>query len=318
MPAGRFWSIRHYTTAALGKMVRSFWVDTTMDDKQRDRSTDPHEGPIRKGRVGLIVAGSMITGFVAALMLVIGPFGGAQEPVIMGTALLGWALGWALLAVLSIRRTDQPQRWAVIPATVMALAGGGLLVFRPDVNAFNVLGWVWPPALIALAVWMTVQSRRTLRSHTRRSMLYPLFVALVIAGIAGSYETIQEQVDRSTMAMPGHLVDVGGRRLYFHCTGSGSPTVVLISGLAEASTYWEGWIAPAVARNTTVCVYDRAGQGRSDPPPSPQGVSAVATDLHTVLDRAQIPSPYVVVGHSTGGAYTGSSRHATRSKSPAW
>ena len=65
--------------------------------------------------------------------------------------------------------------------------------------------------------------------------------------------------------MPGHLVDVGGHRLYVHCTGSGSPTVVLVSGLAETSVYWGGWIAPAVAQNTTVCAYDRAGQGWSDP-----------------------------------------------------
>jgi pimeloyl-ACP methyl ester carboxylesterase len=274
-----------------------------MDSKHRDHEIDARDQSNRKGRIGLIVVGSMITGFVVAFVLVIGPFGGAQEHVIMGTALLGWALGWALLAVLSIRLTDQPQQWAVAPAALMALAGASLLIFRPDANAFNVLGWIWPPALIALAVWMTVQARRHLRSLTRRLMLYPLFVALVIAGVGGSYETIQEQVDRSTTAMPGHLIDVGGRRLYVDCTGSGSPTVVLVSGRAEASTYWGGWIAPAVAKDTTVCAYDRAGQGWSDPPASPQDGAAVATDLHTLLDRAQIPGPYVLVGHSTGGAY---------------
>ena len=274
-----------------------------MNSKHRDREIDAPDRPIRKGHVGLIVAGSMITGFVVALVLVIGPFGGAQEHVIMGTALLGWALGWALLAVLSMRWSDQPQRWAVVPAALMALAGAGLLIFRPDANAMNVLGWIWPLALIALAVWMTVQARRSLRSLTRRLVLYPLFVGIVVAGVGGSYETIQEQVDRSTTAMPGHLVDVGGHRLYVHCTGSGSPTVVLVSGLAETSVYWGGWIAPAVAQNTTVCAYDRAGQGWSDPPASPQDGAAVVTDLHTLLDHAQIAGPYVLVGHSTGGAY---------------
>src|SRR6266567_4784440 len=136
--------------------------------------------PIRKGRVGLMVAGSLFSGLVVSLALVLGPFGGAQEHVIMGTALLGWALGWALLAVLSIRWSDQPQQWAIVPAALMALAGVGLLIFRPDANAFNVLGWIWPPALIALAVWMTMQARRHLRSLTRQLMLYPLFVALDI------------------------------------------------------------------------------------------------------------------------------------------
>src|SRR5256884_854155 len=259
--------------------------------------------PIHKGRVGLIVTGSMFAGLVVALVLVVGPFGGAQEHVIMGTALLGWALGWALLAAVSIRWSDQPQRWAVVPAALMAGAGAGLLVFRPDANAMNLLGWIWPLALIALAVWMTVRARRNLRSITRRLILYPLFVGLVVASVGGGYETIQEQVDRSTTAMPGHLVDVGGHRLYVRCTGSGSPTVVLVSGLAETSVYWGGWIAPAVAQNTTVCAYDRAGQGWSDPPASPQDGAAVATDLHTLLANAQIPGPYVLVGHSTGGAY---------------
>src|SRR5436853_2719886 len=123
--------------------------------------------PISKGRVGLMVAGSMFSGLVVSLALVLGPFEGAQEHVIMGTALLGWALGWALLAVLSIRWSDQPQRWAIVPAAFMALAGVGLLIFRPDANAMNLLGWIWPLALIALAVWIALQARRSPGSLTR-------------------------------------------------------------------------------------------------------------------------------------------------------
>src|SRR2546430_5278574 len=126
----------------------------------------------------VVVAGSLITGLFASIVLVLGPFGGAQEHVIMGTALLGWALGWALLAVLSIRWSDQPQQWAIVPAALMALAGVGLLIFRPDANAMNLLGWIWPLALIALAVWIAVQARRSLRSLTRRLVLYPLFLGL--------------------------------------------------------------------------------------------------------------------------------------------
>jgi len=274
-----------------------------MGSKPRAREVDLRDRGTHHSRVGLIVAGSVITGLLVSLALVIGPFGGAQEHVIMGAALLGWALGWGLLAVLSIRWSDQPQRWALVPAAAMALAGAALLIFAPDANAMNLLGWIWPPALIALALWIAWQARRNLRTIARPVVLYPLLVGIVLAGVGGVYETIQEQVDRSTTAMPGHLVDVGGRRLYLECSGSGSPTVVLVSGLAEASVYWRGWIAPAVAPNTTVCAYDRAGQGWSDPPSSPQDGAAVATDLHNLLANAHIPGPYVVVGHSTGGVY---------------
>lgn len=258
---------------------------------------------MRKGHVGLVVAGSVLTGFVVALVLVIGPFGGAEEHVITGTALLGWAFGWTLLAALSTRWTDQPQRWANVPAALLTLTAVGLMAFRPGAAAFNLLGWIWPPALIALAAWMTVQARRNLHSRTRQFVLYPLFLMLGMAGLAGGYETIQEQIDRRTIAVPGRLIDVGGRRLHLHCTGSGSPTSVLVSGLAESSTYWRGWITPVVARTTTVCAYDRAGQGWSDPPASPQDGIAVAADLHALLERAPVPGPYVLVGHSTGGAY---------------
>ena len=81
-----------------------------------------------------------------------------------------------------------------------------------------------------------------------------------------------------------------------------SPAVVLQSGLGESSSYW-GRIAPAVAASTTVCAYDRAGHGRSDEAAAPQDGIALATDLHTLLERAGVPGPYVLVGHSSGGPY---------------
>jgi pimeloyl-ACP methyl ester carboxylesterase len=64
-----------------------------------------------------------------------------------------------------------------------------------------------------------------------------------------------------------------------------------------------GWITPAVARDTRVCVYDRAGRGWSEPADSAQDGAQIATDLHTLLQRGQVPGPYVLAGHSFGGLY---------------
>jgi pimeloyl-ACP methyl ester carboxylesterase len=64
-----------------------------------------------------------------------------------------------------------------------------------------------------------------------------------------------------------------------------------------------GWIAPGVARDSRVCVYDRAGHGWSDAADGPQDAVQTATDLHTLLHRAHIPGPYVLAGHSFGGLY---------------
>ena len=106
-------------------------------------------------------------------MLTLGVFGGSAEHVISGSALLAFAGGWAMLAMLSTRFTSQPQRWARVPAAVMAAAGLTLLVAQPDDRALNTAGWVWPPVVLALAVWMVVQLRRSLSGRVRW-LLYPV------------------------------------------------------------------------------------------------------------------------------------------------
>jgi pimeloyl-ACP methyl ester carboxylesterase len=50
-------------------------------------------------------------------------------------------------------------------------------------------------------------------------------------------------------------------------------------------------------------VYDRAGRGWSDATDGPQDGAQIAADLHTLLERAQVPGPYVLAGHSFGGLY---------------
>src|SRR3954451_15519833 len=79
--------------------------------------------PARSGRLGWIVAGSLTAGLVAALLLVAAPFIQVQENDITGAVLLGFAVGWAMLAVLSARFTNQPQRWAVVPAIFLGISG---------------------------------------------------------------------------------------------------------------------------------------------------------------------------------------------------
>jgi hypothetical protein len=253
------------------------------------------------GRIGLIVAGSLAAGLVAALALVAAPFIPAKENALAGVVLLGFAFGWALLAVLSVRFSDQPQHWAAAPAVFFALAGL-ISLLPPGSVVQKVFGWVWPPLLLGLVVWMFIRTRRQLHSRTRRWLVYPMLAVLALASIAGGYETVRESIDAAAYPPPGQLIDVGGHRLHLNCTGSGSPTVVLEPGLGEVSPAM-AWIAPAVAHDTRVCVYDRAGRGWSDPADGPQDAAQTAADLHTLLDRGHIPGPYVLAGHSFGGLY---------------
>lgn len=255
------------------------------------------------GRIGRVTALSMTVGAVAALILAVVVFEGATEPVVTGVVLLAFAASWAMLAALSVRLTDRPQLWALVPAGIMGGLGVASLVLRPGDDALSTLSWVWPVGLLALAAWMTVQSRRSLPGWSRRVVLSPILGLMVVGSVGGAYERVRESQDRSTYDMPGDLVDVGAHRMHIHCTGTGSPTVVLEDGLGEGSTRMSGWIAPAVAESTRVCVYDRAGRGWSEPGPDGADPLAVVDDLHTLLERHGEKGPFVLAGHSSGGVY---------------
>jgi pimeloyl-ACP methyl ester carboxylesterase len=256
--------------------------------------------PAPTGHIGLIVAGSLATGLITALLLAAAPFISPEENDVTGAVLCGFALGWAMLAILSTRYTDQPQRWAAAPALFMGL--GGLLLIAFGTSSREALNWVWPPLLLALVIWMFVQARRQLHSRSRRWLLHPVLAVLAVAAVGAGYQTVREHADANAYPMSGQLIDVGGHRLHLTCTGSGSPTVILQPGGGDFSSAM-AWIAPAVAADTRVCVYDRPGRGWSEPTDSPQDATLIATDLHTLLQRAHVPGPYVLAGHSFGGLY---------------
>src|SRR6476659_7737194 len=115
------------------------------------------------------------------------------------------------------------------------------------------------------------------------------------------------------------LVDIGGRRLYLACKGSGTPTVILEAGAGNNGDIWsevdpkaatQTSVFDGIAQFTRVCAYDRPGtiagsetieRSRSDPTPMPRSAGDVVADLSALLTAAGVRPPYVLVGHSFGG-----------------
>ncbi|HEY3562734.1 MAG TPA: alpha/beta hydrolase [Kribbella sp.] len=95
--------------------------------------------------------------------------------------------------------------------------------------------------------------------------------------------------------------DVGGYKLAAETTGDGSPTVVFNSGSGDAGEAWEATIA-ALKTRTRLLTYARAGVGDSDalPDPAPRSFGAAADELRRLLEAAELPGPFVLVGHSIG------------------
>lgn len=99
---------------------------------------------------------------------------------------------------------------------------------------------------------------------------------------------------------PGELIDIGGYRLHLQSQGTGSPTVIMEAGAGDFSLTW-ALVAPEIAKTNRVCTYDRAGMGWSDTSPNPRLATIEVMELHSLLQKANIQPPYVMVAHSYGG-----------------
>jgi pimeloyl-ACP methyl ester carboxylesterase len=108
----------------------------------------------------------------------------------------------------------------------------------------------------------------------------------------------------ATPAVLDQMVDIGGRKLRLVCTGQGTPTVILEPDLGEPIVEGINWyyVRSAIEKTYRICVYERAGLGSSDAPPAkPRTSFDMVDDLLALLIYADVPGPYVLVGHNVGG-----------------
>jgi pimeloyl-ACP methyl ester carboxylesterase len=129
-------------------------------------------------------------------------------------------------------------------------------------------------------------------------ILLVLLGSLIAAGLI--YQALGAYSDARRFPAPGRLFDVGACRLHINEQGSGSPAVVLESGIAASSLSW-ALVQPAVAEFARVCSYDRAGLSWSDRCKTPRTLHKIILELESLLSQAGVSGPYVLVGHSFGG-----------------
>jgi pimeloyl-ACP methyl ester carboxylesterase len=158
-----------------------------------------------------------------------------------------------------------------------------------------------------------------MRSPAVRVLSAGVLIAGAVALLAGWSSTTPANPPPAKGTFAGLVSIAGGRQMFLQCRGTGSPTVVLVSGLDAAADVWTGYQAnpslavfARVARFTRVCAYDRPGTpvgddltpSRSTPVRQPSTAQDAASDLHALLQAAGDPGPYVLVGHSYGGLIT--------------
>jgi pimeloyl-ACP methyl ester carboxylesterase len=134
------------------------------------------------------------------------------------------------------------------------------------------------------------------------SLLTTLVVFVCAAVLGAAYNTLSLRHFRSIAGVPGKLFTVDGYSMQLFCTGHGDPAIILDAGLGDDSLIWAK-VQPQLSEHTTVCSYDRAGFGWSQPRPGRRDANSMADQLHELLQIAHVPPPYILMGHSIAGLY---------------
>ena len=140
------------------------------------------------------------------------------------------------------------------------------------------------------------------RPPLRRAIGAVTAILVFILLLGATYQGVATALERREFARPGGLVSVGDHQLHIYCTGRGTPSVVLEAPAAGLSAAWAD-VQRQLSAVTRVCSYDRAGLGWSESGDRPFDPDVIPGELRTLLTRANVPGPFVVVGHGLGAAF---------------
>lgn len=154
-----------------------------------------------------------------------------------------------------------------------------------------------PPSARSTASQPPPPARR--RKRWRRRAGRTACGLLVLVLLTSAYQAFASGRDARRFPPPGELIDIGSHRMHLHCTGRGSPTVLLDHASGSLSAQW-GLVQPSVAAVTRTCSYDRSGYGWSEESPNGADAATQADELTALLEAAGETGPYLHVGHSSG------------------
>jgi pimeloyl-ACP methyl ester carboxylesterase len=127
-----------------------------------------------------------------------------------------------------------------------------------------------------------------------------LLILPALLALGAGYQIAGTYLDSRRFRAPGRFLESGGSLLHLNEQGSGGPAVILEAGVAGSSLGW-ALVQPLLSAFARTCSYDRAGLGFSGRVTGPRTVEQMISDLRNLLAKAEIPPPYILVGHSFGG-----------------
>lgn len=102
--------------------------------------------------------------------------------------------------------------------------------------------------------------------------------------------------------LESRVVQENGRAVEIVTAGAGPATVVFESGLGSDWSPWDA-VASDLAADARIFAYSRPGYGDSARATTPRDAATIVAELRALLQHQGYAPPYILVGHSFGGAY---------------
>lgn len=109
--------------------------------------------------IGLLIPGGILAGIALGVYLITGPYAGQIEENQGGIFLLAFSAGWALISLLSLVSKQGFQWWPLIPGGIIGLVGLAVMRGGAAMQLLEILGYVWPLALVAVGVYILLKRR---------------------------------------------------------------------------------------------------------------------------------------------------------------
>ena len=123
--------------------------------------------------------------------------------------------------------------------------------------------------------------------------------AALLATCGYLYQKVADR--RADYKPPGDLLEIDGKVMHLLSMGEREgPTVVLETGGSSSSLVLRH-LQTRISQFASVCAYDRAGFGFSEPADNDRTFDNITNELKALLQQAGFPPPYIFVGISMGG-----------------
>lgn len=144
--------------------------------------------------------------------------------------------------------------------------------------------------------------RRGCLFYAMRVLKWFVIIMVVLVALGVIYQMAATEADKGRYTPRGQFYTVNGRQMHLVCKGEGSPAVILEAGGGADSLWWYQ-VQNQLAEDTQVCAYDRAGHGWSEAATGTREALTITSELHSLLEQANVPAPHVIAGHSFGAVW---------------